>query len=250
MKTILTSHFSLPSSVLLKHELEESLGEKIKVTTHPEKVKNLIIRYGCSAGSFNPEANLNSSDFIRILVDKKRFSDLLLEHQIYTPNFSKNLEEIKDFPIVIRETLHSSKGRGIHIVETRENFDKIWNNRFYWTNYIQMKYELRVHILGGKIVKVFKKCWHNENKEEEKYPIRTNENYSFVLQNMEKYKKLPKLVEKLSEIFGNDCFYSLDLGWDDHKKDYFILEANSAPGLNSLTCKLYAEFFIERLGLK
>ena len=180
--------------------------------------------------------------------NKKLFADKLIDIGLHAPNFSKDLSSIEKFPIVIRQALQLSKGRGIIIVENSETLERIWRNNYYWTDWVNMSFELRVHILGGIPVKIFKKCWHNEC-DEEKFPIRTNQNYDFVLQNMEnKYGRLLENIGRISEYLGENNFYSLDVGFDRDRRNYFFLEGNSAPGLNNLTANLYADFILERLG--
>jgi hypothetical protein len=44
-----------------------------------------------------------------------------------------------------------------------------------------------------------------------------------------------------------DNYYAADIGWDSNRKEYFIFEFNSAPGLNENTAKVYAEFLAERI---
>ena len=48
----------------------------------------------------------------------------------------------------------------------------------------------------------------------------------------------------MTEVFGTDAFYSLDVGWDSVKKEYFVIEANSCSGLNSHTVEVYADYLM------
>lgn len=238
---------SFPSARLLRDAIKEITNLELILTSHPEKLDNVLIRYGNSFGEYIEDTNLNTPEFIKLLSNKRMFSTMLLENGFYCPEFSRDKSEISGYPVVLRSTLTSSKGRGISIVKTEEEVDKFWTNSHSWTKYIPMQYELRCHILGGGLAKVFKKVWRKEEPEAE-FPIRCNDTYEFVLQSTEgKYNRLYELVEGLTKILGDNNFYSLDIGWDNNKKQYFILEGNSAPGLNQYTAKMYAEFLINRL---
>jgi D-alanine-D-alanine ligase-like ATP-grasp enzyme len=65
---------------------------------------------------------------------------------------------------------------------------------------------------------------------------------------IEKYPKLIKSVENLCTIpvFAKG-YYGLDAGWQPDKKEYFIFEINSAPGLNERSAFEYACFIYEEM---
>jgi hypothetical protein len=243
---ILVSSCSLPSAKLLRDAIEEITNLHLFVTTNPDKLDSVLIRYGNSYGEFK-ECIYNTPEFIRLLSDKNCFSKVLLQNGFYCPEFSRDKTKISEFPVMLRSSLTWSKGRGINVVKTKEDVDIFWTNSHHWTKYIPMQYEIRCHILGGGLAKVFKKVWRKEEPEAE-FPIRINDTYDFVLQNIGgKYNRLYEVVGELTKLLGENNFYSLDIGWDNSKKDYFILEGNSAPGLNSLTANMYAEFLVNRL---
>lgn len=251
MITLLCNLTSFTSGKILRDILSEMRGEKVKLTTYPENLmrKKLIpnIRYGSSGGIFNADTHLNSSEFIRLCSNKLVFSRYLGEN-FYTPTYIRDTESLTDdlFPVLIRQNLSLSGGKGIILCKDRNEFTANWRNN-YWTKYIYTDYELRVHVLGGNIVKIFKK----ELVEDAELPIRNNATCHFSIRNIEKYPKLTALVNSLEEYFKSSNlrygFYALDIGWDSKSKKYFIFEANSAPGLNEHTATEYAEYINENL---
>lgn len=252
MINILCNSFSFPSGRILKELILNSTGEKVRLTSRPERLEHLktfpSVRYGNSFGNFNKDTSLNSKDFIRLCSSKLSFSNLLSENNLYTPAYTKSLDTLTDdiFPVLIRQSLSLSGGRGIILCKNREEFNA--NNRHnYWTKYIPTEFELRVHIIGGKIARIFRK----DLEEEAEFPIRNNQTCHFALKESEKYPKLVDVVNNLNNVFNsnnlNFGFYALDVGWDKSKKQYFIFEANSAPGLNEHTAELYANFIVENL---
>ena len=252
---ILSHRSCLPSAMVLRDSLENIMKKKIPVTTRPSAIikGQEFLRYGNSSPvPGGTDLGLNQAELISISCDKERFSELLDGNGFYVPTFHR-YKNAKKFPVVVRSSLALSKGKGIQIAEDDKVFKEIWRSGYYWTSFVDMTYELRVHFFNAEILKIFRKSWRSE-EEEAKYPIRTNDNYSFVLQGTQdnKYKKLFDLVgyldrKVLNDFVGGDYFLSLDVGWDKNKKDYFIIEANSGPGLNVLTADLYAEKIVKSL---
>jgi len=250
---ILSHRSCMPSARILRDSLESITQKKIPVTTRPSAIKNgqEFIRYGNS--SLVPDGKdlgLNQADLISISCNKFKFSELLSKGGFYVPTFNREINP-EEFPVVVRSSLTLSKGKGIQIAENEEVFKEIWRSGYYWTPFVNMRYELRVHFFNGEILKVFRKSWRSD-EEEEKYPIRTNEGYTFILQNTlnNRYEKLFTLIKVLhSKVLNkfHDYFLSLDVGWDANRKEYFIIEANSGPGLNVLTADLYAERIVKSL---
>jgi len=253
MINILCSSYSFPSGRILKDLIVEKTGEKVRLTSHPEillkRKETPSIRYGNSFGNFKSETGLNSPEFIQKCASKLAFSKLLLDAGLYTPEYSRDPKAVKEFPVLIRQSLSLSGGRGIILCKDEEEFRKNWIGRF-WTKYIPTEFELRVHVLDDNIVRIFRK----EQIEPTEFPIRNNETCHFSLKEPDKYPKLQSLVNSLNDVFRANVidfgFYALDIGWDKSKKQYFIFEANSAPGLNEHTAELYTDFLLENISLE
>lgn len=232
---ILTSKSSTLSAKLLR----DALDKKIIITSEIRNRKPLI-RYGNSASPFEVDTNLNSPDFIRLVSNKKLLSDFLLGNGFYVPKFTKDIPE--KFPVVVRKKLSSFKGKGIVICESIDEWNQYKN--FYWTEWVDISTEFRVHVLGKTPIKAFKKLFAGDN--EEKFPVRTSKNYHFSLVSEEGFPKLMEEIFKLTEVLNGE-FYAVDVGWDREKKKYFIFEVNSAPGLNNNTALLYAKYLNDKL---
>jgi len=251
---ILSHRFSFPSARLLTNELSALTGVRWGITTDPSvaaRGRGRLIRFGNSepvyVGSREIPSDCNSVEFIQLCSHKLRFSRLLIEEGFYTPLFRATGKPY-NFPALIRTTLTGTGGQGIIKISNEEEFDRIFRPReFYWTEYVPTTSEYRVHILGGNILKVFKKL--PPGGEEGPMPIRNSRNgYNFSLRPLENhdFSVLKDTIGKLTEVLKGK-FYGLDIGWDAEKKAYIIFEANSAPGLNSVTSKEYAEFIANEL---
>jgi D-alanine-D-alanine ligase-like ATP-grasp enzyme len=64
-------------------------------------------------------------------------------------------------------------------------------------------------------------------------------------------KHYPKLLKSVKDLCTIPVFtkgyFGLDAGWDANKKEYFIYEINSAPGLNERSAFEYACFMYEEM---
>lgn len=248
---ILTNSYSFPSAKNLRDELQKLTGIRIAITSDPTKIRRkLHLRYGNSSPVKVPDTEYNSPKFIHLVSSKYRFAKMLLENGFHAPKFvQRGQPSDSDFPLLIRESLSLSAGRGIHLCKSMEDFRNKWRGGFWWVPFIPMSYELRVHILGGNIAKVFRKV---ATKPEGDLPIRNmarGYHYSLLLDFPQKvkagkYTKLQSTINKLMPCISGK-FFSLDVGWDKSKKEYLILEGNSASGLNSNTANMYAQFLID-----
>lgn len=236
---------TLGSAIRIATHLSELTGKKCLVYTNGAVAKDVVIRYGNTSN--NPcVVKYNSTGFIKICRNKLVFSKIMQDLEIASPiYYSDRFPE--EYPVMIRESLSSTGGKGIHVVENFDEFNPIWNKgEYYWTPFRKTEFELRVHVLGGKVAKIFKKIWNGEGLEPE-YPNRHNDDYHYSLRKLDVYPKLNTIVEKVKDKYGTENFYAIDVGWDSDKKEYFVFEFNSAPGINNNTARLFAEFFYERL---
>jgi glutathione synthase/RimK-type ligase-like ATP-grasp enzyme len=231
------SNTSFVSGRLLAEEFR-NLGENCYSTRNTGKIKrsDFVVRYG-STELHSGIDTLNTLEVIRTCSNKLNFSNLMQENDIYTPIFYRNTPT--KYPVIVRTTLSSYGGKGMILVDNARDFHY---TNVYWTPFIQTDFELRVHVLGGKIVRIFR-------KEDGEGYIRTSGNgWHFSLREDKKYPKVNLVVQKICNIpmFAN-AFFALDLGWDNNKKEYLVFEANSAPGLNEHTADIYADFILNKI---
>jgi hypothetical protein len=243
---ILTNKSSYPSAKILRNALQDLYNKRILVTSNPEKIRKYpFIRYGNSSPvNLLEETDFNTPNFIQLSSNKLKFSRLMYQNKIYSPEYKREIGNLI-FPLLIRETLTSFGCRGIHVIKNEEEFNETWRDFFFWTKYVPLNFELRVHILGGKIAKIFKK----ELIEPQEYPIRNNSLCHFSLKNPENYPKLKSFIETLTNIkeVNEGKFYSMDVGWDTINKKYFIIELNTGSGLNENTAEEYAKYIYENM---
>lgn len=259
---ILTHKTSFPSAKLLRDAICEELGwdsKHLLVTKNPEKIVKLHLRYGNSSptNKINRHRVANSRKFIMLCSDKALLAEKLKERaMVGVPEFKKLnqfLPSKDDFPFLIRQSLNSSGAKGIVIFQEYQAFlDSLVRGsvkyNWYWTPYYNFKEEYRVHVLGGSIAKIFRKELLEEKPEEDIF-IRNNDNSHFYRIKVEKTpENVIKLVKKFHDYVSTLSakpvyFTALDIGVLEDGSCVFI-EANSAPGLNEETAKLYAKYII------
>ncbi len=245
---ILTHRSCIVSAKLLRDSLMDITGRQIRVTTNPARITGPFIRYGSAAPVTVPDTQFNSRAFVQLASNKSAFSRLLREHDIPTPVFHQTTRP-SAYPVLIRTTLNSSGGRGIIVCPNATTFDAQWDPSYVWTPFIKTQFELRVHVLGGEVVKVFKKRFVGVGGADEAaelaepaLPIRNlDKGYHYSARELDTYPKVHTLVAALNPIIGGR-FYTLDIGWDHVKKHYLVFEANSGSGLNTQTVELYADY--------
>lgn len=232
-----------PSVRLLRTYLNTLTDEQFLITRNPDRVRGQnLIRYGNSTVIQGITKEINPPNIVSTLAFKNRFSADLLANDIYSVEFFRN-QVPQRFPVLIRETLTSYGGRGIHLARNEQEFNSLYNRGFWWTPFIRTQFELRVHILGGEVKRIFKKEYIGDDQEQE-FPIRNmHRGYHFSLRNINNYPKVITLVNTIVErVTGKNCFFALDVGWDAEKKEYLVFEGNSSPGLNQNEAQVYGDF--------
>lgn len=238
----------------LSRAIRELSGVNLLVSTKPTTTKNktVHIRYGGTEPSQSNEPELNSIDFIRLCSNKKALSDLLVENGIRTVQFF-NKEEYSESmgTVLVRDNLYSFGGRGITVARNEEEVSKAIGN--WVTPFLRFTVEYRVHIFNGKIIRIQKKVNGSEQQEEE-YPIRNHSRgYFFSVRTtknigMDNFSALQAFVDKVVELFPEKHFCGLDIG--KTKQNHYVIENNSAIGLEESTLYLYASKFCEEFGWK
>lgn len=252
---ILCNSRIFPSAKAIRDEIFNLTGRKLFIVDSPEKTNRILLRWGNSETSSNivADTDLNPRNLIQIAANKLSFSKRMQEADIPSPVYhSQQMPTI--FPVLIRQTLHGFGGEGIVVCRDGNDFRHNWRNGFYWTPFMKVSSEFRVHCAGGKVLRVFKKL-REEGMGEEEVPIRNlHRGYHFgLVENpLERMPNLKTFIEDLWNNLGiKTGFFAADVGWMSTAKKWMIFEINSAPGVteNENTCREYANYIVEALHL-
>ena len=205
-----------------------------------------LIRWGNSDGDASGDTELNIAELIGTCGNKRRFSDYFAELEI--PHLHLRTGIPDKFPVVVRQVLSGSRGAGIVVCSSLQEYKNTPQNR-HWTLWQPFAAEFGVHMLGGEVVKVMRKV-REEELEKEQFPIRNSgRGYSFRRCDFTKKGKLVEFMKHIHDKFPLQ-FGRWDIGWNNDTKSYVVIEANSAPDLtqNEETLGLYVNFLRERIG--
>lgn len=240
--------------------LADALGGrvlKLEGSRFIPRMGDLIINWG----NTNPPANvatvhgdytcLNDPNDIRRASNKLEFFQAVAAvNPELIPPFYTNQEDIPDdaFPIVCRTVLAGHSGAGIVIANQRNDLVPA---RLY-VKYVRKQDEYRVHV--GKtepferdsnetsIIAVQRKA-RREGFENPNWQVRNHHNgFVFVRGGVNPPQPVLDVAQQILRIVGLD-FGAVDVIWNERQQRAYVLEVNTAPGLEGQTVTDYANYF-------
>lgn len=183
-------------------------------------------------------------------VDKISQYQWYKEHDIPSFEFTTKQAEAKKWaspttPVFARLLTNSSEGKGIVIAESPGDVPVAP----VYTKYIKKKQEFRVHVFKGEVVSVVEKRKKHDWTGPSDPRIRNTANgYVFCHDNVVEPKGLRELALLASQVTPSD-FKGVDIGFNEKLKKLFVIETNSAPGIEGTNVQLYADSIIKQLKL-
>lgn len=145
--------------------------------------------------------------------------------------------------VVCRKLTHASEGKGIVVAETPE---QVCLAPVY-TKYKKKKKEFRVHIFQDQVVHVLEKRRKANYDGEADTKIRNTANgYVFCSENVIIPEGLPALALAASKVTKSD-FKGVDVGYNESKKELFVIEVNSAPGIEGTNITRYVQKILQTI---
>lgn len=219
---------------------------------------DVIINWGCSELPFevNKAHVLNPPEKVSMCSNKLRFFKFLEENPeavegINVPDWTEDKKVVQEWlkkgDIVFgREKLTGNGGEGIVEYNPTNPNVEVADAPLY-VKYVPKKWEYRVHVFGGKVLSVQRKALRNDvRRENANWRIR-NHAGGFIFARNEDHEPSPKVLaqaERISEITNLD-FFAVDIIYNQYQDKAYILEVNTAPGLEGTTLKEYVEAFTE-----
>jgi glutathione synthase/RimK-type ligase-like ATP-grasp enzyme len=175
------------------------------------------------------------------------------------PRFFTSQDEIPDdaFPIVCRTVLAGHSGDGIVIANTRSDLVPAP----LYVQYVKKQDEYRIHVgMRGEntgypysedgdvpfadIISVQRKARRLETPDSEvNWKVRNHQNgFVYVRQNVAPPDAVLEVAKQAFVASGLD-FGAIDVIWNQQQQRAYVLELNSAPGLEGSTVDDYAKFF-------
>lgn len=147
-----------------------------------------------------------------------------------------------------RKLLSSSCGKGIVVFEGMGNAEGMEPNGEphgcpVYTKYKKKKREFRVHIVKDKVVMVCEKKRRREFEGQRDSKIRNLANGYVFCACTNEPEGLRDLALRASKVVASD-FKGVDVGLNEKNNDLFIIEVNSAPGIQGSNLDRYVEVLV------
>ncbi len=216
----------------------------------------VIINWGAS--EVTPEVAksgkiFNHPEAVKMFVDKLQAFKFFKANDIPHPEWTESAEEAGDwilaggYKVFARTSLRGNSGQGI-VVMTKDNYDQWPKGCKLFVRYVPKKHEFRVHFVGNKITDFQRKALR-AGHENPNWEIRNHSNgFVFARENVE----LPEVVREAALKFINTGaldFGAIDIIFNEKANKAYLLEVNTAPGLEGTTLERYKVAFKEYLKL-
>lgn len=206
--------------------------------------EDLIINWGASDSPFKGARVANQPEAIKTAQNKLTCLKALSKADVRVPDFYTDKNEIPDdaFPVMCRTLLTASEGRGIVIANNR---NELVDAPLY-TKYVKKKEEYRIHVFrkpGGLPVAISIQRKARRNGAEADFKIRNLANgFVFVRDGVKAPDDVRIQAAAAVEATGL-AFGAVDVIWNEYQQKAYVLEVNTAPGLEGQTVDDYANAF-------
>ena len=142
-----------------------------------------------------------------------------------------------------RKYLNASCGKGIMVIEP-DPLGEVFSDCPVYTKYKKKKREFRVHVFKDQVVNVTEKKRRKEFDGERDTKIRNLANgYVFVQSVENEPEGLRELALKAAGVSKSD-FRGVDIGYNEKKDELFVIEVNSAPGIQGTNVQKYLDAIV------
>ena len=215
-----------------------------------------IINWGSGdAPNWNMEDTrrvLNHPYYVRGASNKLTAFNMMQEAGVSIPEFTEDWQVAQqwleqEIKVVARHKLQGHSGDGIEIYSL-PNTTRINCNAPLYVKYIKKKFEYRVHVFNGVVIDVQQKRKRQEVPNEDvDYQVRNHANgWVYCRDNLHIPEDLYGNATSAVAALGLD-FGAVDIIYNEHQNKSYVLEVNTAPGLEGTTLTKYVEAIREIL---
>lgn len=240
----------------MQNALSISLKQKVRrlytdgTGTFVPKARHRIINWGLSVAPdrLRNGVFINKPELAAIASNKLlTFQKLAERPEVSLPLFTTKLSDaqawIDDGRVVVcRTKLNGHSGAGIILAARVE--DLVTNCPLY-VQYIKKAREFRVHVAFGKVIDIQAKRKRVDYDGEVDYAIRNHHTgWVYCRENIEEPDDLRQQALDSILTLGLD-FGAVDIIYNKHLNKSYVLEVNTAPGLENTTVEKYTNAFTE-----
>jgi hypothetical protein len=203
------------------------------------KRSDLIVYYG-GTDSLDNADGITLNTFRAIAQNKLHTLRALTARQLSCVEWTTDPELTRTWEqVVCRHTLTGHSGQGIEVINRQEQ-DIILPRVPLYTKYTKRKFECRIHVFNGTVIdaQIKRKV---AGAEEVNTLIRNHHTgWVYCRDNYEASEECKALAIAAVDAVGLD-FGAVDIIYNDYHKQYYVLEVNTAPGLEGTTLTNYVK---------
>lgn len=234
------------------NRLAQVLGGKvmnIKTMIIPQ-TWDVVINWGSSECPYGVDVRvLNRPSAIRTASNKREAFRVLQQAGVQIPAFATSKADVSwEGLTVVRHKLTGHSGEGIELVDDKAALPVAP----LYVEYIPKKDEYRIHVIGTSITTIQRKGARSDFDGKPDFKVRNHKNgFVFVRQSdvggpitppLEVLEQARAAIAALGLDFG-----AVDIVWNEKAKKAYVLEVNTAPGMEGTTIAEYAAGFKELL---
>jgi glutathione synthase/RimK-type ligase-like ATP-grasp enzyme len=197
-------------------------------------------------GPASPSVHTNVQQEIAKKIASNKLHSFLAfkEHGVCTPEWTTNPTDAVAWnkPYMARTLLRSHSGRGIVMVEAGQQPPPA---KLY-VQYKKKKHEYRVHVFNGNVIDVTQKK-RRAGFEGRDNQIRNHQNgWVYCRENITEPAGIQSLAVAACNALGL-LSGAVDIIWNELENKCYVLEINTAPGIEGTTCQKYTTSILESL---
>lgn len=223
-------------------------GKRIKLTNsrYRRRLRDIVINWGNSSHPMRGPI-LNPPHLVRMCANKLDFFQYMKDTNCdaETPPFWLNANDVPEeaYPIVCRTILTGHSGKGIVMATTPADLVPC---RLY-VQYIKKQAEFRVHLGRRGEESIILAVHQKRRRHDEPNPnwqIRNHANgFNYARDNVDDVPAVREAAAKVFRASGLD-FGAVDVIYNAKQDRAYVLEINTAPGLEGETVDIYRNFFL------
>lgn len=237
--------------------LAEALGARVlrhEGSVWRPRLGDTVINWGSTADlRFDQATIMNPPELVRIAGNKLSFFQY-----VFGPESQGGVPRIPDFTtdrveaqnwlnrghiIVCRMSLTGHSGHGIIIVSGQDTLPEAP----LYVKYVKKDSEYRVHIFDREVIDLQRKV-RDPDREPLDWKVRSHSNgFIFQRNNINVPQDVLEQARRAFVVSGLD-FGAIDVIWNRNEQQAYVLEINTAPGLEGSTVPNYANAFRRLIG--
>src|SRR5574337_590560 len=253
------------SAANLAQALEQSLQQRTVRLYNDRPNPNFIrrgvrtlVNWGCSRSDVHCDRIFNQFDRVAVASNKlSTFQALKDAEGVRIPEFTADKTEAIGWfnsgkLVVARHKLTGHSGAGIQMVGFDNDEDEgvpiPWDAPLF-VRYVKKQKEFRVHVAFGEVIDVQEKRQRADVPEEfvRNFQVRNHHTgWVYCRENIEEPGGMRGMALATVARLGLD-FGAVDIIYNRHQDACYVLEVNSAPGLEGTTVTKYAEAFTKQV---